>query len=400
MRYAVTRLPSDRVSAWKTFEGLEKLAQLSGIPGLVGRTFCSPEEVAGLGENGRTGGCGVDGEGNWHNSPTMKGWMWKGDTSSDTINGHYYAYGVVLDMVAETNDEQARVYKCIDDITSYIVDNDFYYIDVNGEPTKWGRWNPADLNENSDFYSERGLNSLEILAFLALGYSVTGKEEFLVNYQSLSLKYGYYDNALNQKIDNPFEDNHSDNELGHMAYHTLFYSLYRLQLSLDKGKVPYNIKDLNELKSRCDVLRKLVSPVIPSIQRWWSIVKHERSPLWLSLVAGVAGVHVSSSEKERAIQSLQLYSSDLIGWSVHNSGRWDCIEQPYYGRDNPDNLLMRNIRPPQERILGHYNIDPFALDSSHEATDAYSGGAGGGVEYSPAEWLLPYWSLRFYDLLE
>ena len=80
-------------------------------------------------------------------------------------------------------------------------------------------------------------------------------------------------------------------------------------------------------------------------------------------------------------------------------GRWDCPEQPYYGRDNPSNLLMRLIRPPQERILGHYNIDPFTLDSSHGAPDAYAGGGGGGVEYSPAEWLLPYWSMRFYGLL-
>lgn len=110
--------------------------------------------------------------------------------------------------MAETEDEQSRVYRAIDDLTSYIVDNDLYYLDVDGEPTKWGRWNPADLNENADFYSERGLNSLEILAYLSLGYSVTGKEEFLEKFQSLTSKYGYYDNALNQKIDNPFEDNH------------------------------------------------------------------------------------------------------------------------------------------------------------------------------------------------
>mmetsp|Transcript_16502 Transcript_16502/g.30873 ORF Transcript_16502/g.30873 Transcript_16502/m.30873 type:complete len:891 (-) Transcript_16502:148-2820(-) len=400
MRYAITQKPADRSSAWQTFEGLEKLAQLSGIPGLVGRTFCSPEEVAGVAENGGTSGCGVDGEGNWHDSSVMNGWVWKGDTSSDTINGHYYAYGVILDMVAETVDEQDRVYKCIDDITSYIVDNDFYYIDVTGEPTKWGRWNPADLNDNADYYSERGLNSLEILAFLSLGYSVTGKEEFLVQFQSLSEKHGYYTNALNQKIDNPFEDNHSDNELSQMAYHTLFYSLYRLQRAVDIGKVPYGIKDTEELKSRRDELLRMTSPVVPSIKRWWSIVKHERSPLWLSVVAGAAGVQVPHRDRERAVASLQLYPADMISWNVHNSGRWDCPEQPYYGRDNPDNVLMRHIRPPQERIMGHYNIDPYTLDSSHEATDAYSTGVGGNVEFSPAEWLLPYWSLRFYGVIE
>lgn len=83
-----------------------------------------------------------------------------------------------------------------------------------------------------------------------------------------------------------------------------------------------------------------------------------------------------------------------------SAGRWDCPEQPYYGRDNPDVLLMQHIRPPQERAMGHYNTDPFALDSSHGATDAYSEGGGGGTEFSPAEWLLPYWSMRYYGLLE
>ena len=320
MRYSFTNLEKDRTSAWKTFEGLEKLAQLSGIPGLIGRTFCSPEEINGLHSNGGTSGCGQDGENNWHDSKTFPGWVWKGDTSSDTIDGHYFAYGPLLDLVAKTEDEQARVYKCIDDITSYIVDNDLYYIDVDGEPTKWGRWNPADLNSNPDYYSERGLNSLEILAYLSLGYSVTGKGEFVVQFRSLTQNYGYYENALNQKIDNPFEDNHSDNELGHMAYHTLFYSLYRLQVAVEQNVLPYSINDLSELISRRDMLLDMTKPLLPSIKRWWSIVKHERSPLWLSVVAGAAQVGVSDHDKRQAVESLRLSAADLIGWSVHNSG--------------------------------------------------------------------------------
>ena len=86
MRYAHTQVASDRASAWKTFESLERLGQLSGVRGLIGRTFFSPEEVAGEGinggANGATAGCGVDGEGNWHASTTFPGWVWKGDTSS------------------------------------------------------------------------------------------------------------------------------------------------------------------------------------------------------------------------------------------------------------------------------------------------------------------------------
>jgi hypothetical protein len=53
----------------------------------------------------------------------------------------------------------------------------------------------------------------------------------------------------------------------------------------------------------------------------------------------------------------------------------------------------------QERIMGHWNSNPFTMDSSYGSRSAYD--AGGGLsEYSPAEWLLPYWMLRFYGLLE
>lgn len=101
------------------------------------------------------------------------------------------------------------------------------------------RWNPTDLNDDKEFYSERGLNSLEILSYLALAYSTTGKSVYKEQFQKLALGYNYYENVLNQKIDNPVEDNHSDNELAQMAYHTLFYAVRRLerQLASETGKM-------------------------------------------------------------------------------------------------------------------------------------------------------------------
>jgi hypothetical protein len=164
----------------------------------------------------RTEGCGKDGENNWHSSSSMPGWVWKGDTSSDTINGHYFAYGLILDLVAHSDSERERVIGAISRLTSYIVQNDLYYIDISGAPTKWGRWNPADLNNDPKYVSERGVNSLEILSHLALAYSVTGETLYYNKFKELVEEHGYYDNIRNQKIDNPFDDNHSDNELGYL----------------------------------------------------------------------------------------------------------------------------------------------------------------------------------------
>jgi hypothetical protein len=164
--------------------------------------------------NSRTRSCGTDGVNNWHASSSLPGWVWKGDTSSDTITGHYFAYGVLLDHVAESEEEISRVVWALDRLTSYIVKHDYYFIDITGQPTKWGRWNPSDLNENSQYYSERGVNSLEILSYLALTYSVTGNEIYRKEYYRLGHEEEYLRNVLNYKLDNPFEDNHSDNQLG------------------------------------------------------------------------------------------------------------------------------------------------------------------------------------------
>lgn len=47
-----------------------------------------------------------------------------------------------------------------------------------GTPTTWGRWDPEDTNE-ARFYSDgRGLNSVQILAFLRVAASLTGNATF------------------------------------------------------------------------------------------------------------------------------------------------------------------------------------------------------------------------------
>ena len=137
---------------------------------------------------------------------------------------------------------------------------------------------------------------------------MTGNQDFYDEFFTLAVKYGYFENALNQKIDNPYEDNHSDNELGLMAYHTLFYSLHRLQQALEEDKLLYLIKDKKELERRYDLVSQMTKPVIPSIKRWWSIVKRERSPLWLPIVAGAAQVSVPTHVKRQAVDSLRLCS--------------------------------------------------------------------------------------------
>ena len=128
-----------------------------------------------------------------------------------------------------------------------------------------------------------------------------------------------------------------------MAYHTLFYANKRLHLN-DCHLHP------EERLLRIRRLEAMTAPVLPSIKRYWRVVRNEKSPLWIAGVAGAAGVIVSSRDIADAVQSLQLWSIDMISWGVRNSGRWDSVQQPYYGRDNPEEIQMREIIPPQVRL--------------------------------------------------
>ena len=49
-------------------------------------------------------------------------------------------YPLVYRLVAETPQEKSRVYRLINNIMNYIVDNGFVLIDADGQITQWGRW--------------------------------------------------------------------------------------------------------------------------------------------------------------------------------------------------------------------------------------------------------------------
>ena len=59
---------------------------------------------------------------------------------------------------------------------THIIENDYYFIDLDGKPTLWGRWNPEYVNWYPLHVSDRKLNSAHLIAGLQLAYHLTGKE--------------------------------------------------------------------------------------------------------------------------------------------------------------------------------------------------------------------------------
>jgi hypothetical protein len=158
-RYAATKDPVARQNALNSFGGMELLVKVTGIRGLPARDLVKTNTPPPM----------------WRKSTTMDGYWWQGDTSSDEITGHLFVYGIFYDLVASTADEKDRAKQLIVDITGYIQKNNWYLYDSTGNKTRWGNWNPASLNGDESWEDTRGVNSNEILSYLASAYRVRSK---------------------------------------------------------------------------------------------------------------------------------------------------------------------------------------------------------------------------------
>lgn len=65
-------------------------------------------------------------------------WSFKSDTSTDETDGHFYGLQLAYDHLATTEREKVRAARLLCDMTSYIVDHGFLYIDpLTGNRTTW-----------------------------------------------------------------------------------------------------------------------------------------------------------------------------------------------------------------------------------------------------------------------
>ncbi len=342
-RYAVTHDEDARKRAIHSFSAMERLVKITGIPGFPARSFIPAKDYF----------PGKGGE--WHLTPDGK-WYWKGDTSSDEIVGHYFAYALVYELIDDPAVKK-RAKNLIVAITDHILSHHFNLCDVDGKPTRWGVWNPDSLN--GPRILENGLNSLEILAFLRTAYGVTGHQKYLKAYRMLIEKYGYARNTINQKITFPEEINYSDDELAYLPYYLLF-----------------RYEDDPELLK---IYRK-------SIERTYRYVKSQENPLWNAITSVALKKPLGLAA---GLKTLRDYPVDLIEWTVRNSQRRDLIVNPYSVGRNSERQSLRVI-PADERRVMKWNTSPFTMD----------GGSGGRAEQSGMEFLLPYWMMRYHKLIQ
>merc|ERR1712137_258276 len=342
-RYAATKDPQAKQSAWEAFKGLSLLNYVTGIKGL-------PARSAYHGLTPPTGGT-------WHNSSTMPGWIWKGDTSSDEIVGHLMVYPLFHDLVCENDQERALPRDILTNITHYIVENDFYLIDITGKPTTWGVWNPKEINANSTWYTQRGLNALQILSWLLSAYRISGDAYYKDTFDLLAYRYGYGQNIINQKITDPLDLNFSDDELAFLPY--LLYLWTQRQWNLPE---PYPLQTELNL----------------GLFRAWNQLQREHPSLWNMIysMSPDAGDQFGLNE---AVQTLQEWPWSQIEWPVDNRARLDIHLQRQLSRGG--NLQCVELLPYDEISMYRWNGNPYEIKES----------GNGETEADPAAWLLPYW---------
>lgn len=364
-RYAVTKDESARRNATEVYRALEFLQTVTETPGFVARTVI-PSDWSSMADRNQTytpqqvADERVDNprfkrvENRWRTSRDGR-WLWKGDTSSDEISGHYFGYAVYYDLVADET-ERARVREHVRRITDYIIAGGLTLRDIDGQHTLWGVWSPEKLNDDPNWFSERGCNSVEILSFLRVAHHMTGDKRYVALAAELLDRHNYRENVKVPKLASPAEFTFIDDQLLALAYRGLF---------------AYAPDEADRAIYR------------PGIDQWHTAIREVYSPLY-DFVYRIATDR--PADEAQAVAYLRDVPLDLIDWPVDNSRREDIelVGNPVIEGENTSRLL-----PPSERGVIGWDGNPY------RATE----GGGAGAECEPHFWLLPYWMGRYHRLI-
>jgi hypothetical protein len=355
-RYAATKDPAAAEAGRKSLNALLDLVRLSGYPGYPARAIIRKGEVVDGYDPAET--VRVPGETDkiWYESPTHPGVLCKGDTSSDELDGHYFAWYVYHELAA-TKEEKAEIARVCRAVTDNLLSHDFTLVGHTGRKTRWGVFGPQYLNEDPQWVEERGLNSIEMLCYLKVAHHICGDARFAEAYEKLIRDHHYLINTLLYRRGTPWwAVNFSDDELAYCVY----YPLLMLEQAPDRRTV---------------LLRSLATT--------WAGLQHEDRSWYNVTFAALTG---EPARMDRAVACLQDWPWELIEWAVKNSQRHDVtLFHAPLGR----RVLMERVLPWSEQSIMRWNGNPFVADSGGDGTSEDDGGA----------WLLAYWMARHHGLI-
>ncbi len=348
-KYAVTGDDAARREALDSLEAMIWLQTITGTDGFFARAIWARDVDAG--RPAKTGSGGLPAK--WY--ATDNGlWLWKGDTSSDEVNAHFYAVSLFHDLVAR-DDEKQRAVEHLTRIAKHIIDNGWVLRDRDGRPTRWGRWDPDYLLRPYGF-GARGLNGMEAQAYMWTAFALSGDPIFRAGLDQL-FKWRYHTYTVREKVTFPPESVVPwDDELAFRCFHPL----------LTYCNDPY-----------------LRSIYLRALARHWEVMRMQKIPFFNFVYGGLTG---NDCESQEAVRHLREWSLDTVSHRYCNSHRADLATErgdtPYAG--------------------GTRAISPRELACSWGSRSAirYDGGSGGRSVTPPVGWLEDYWMGRYYGMIQ
>ncbi len=348
-KYAVTGDEAAREEAVNAFKAMIWLEKITPIDGLIARAIWSP--TGDEDQMSRHGSGGLPAK--WYKTKDGK-WYWKGDTSSDEIIAHFYSVSLFYELVARGKEKEVAR-RHLASVAEYIMKNGWKLIDVDGNPTRWGRWDPKYLLSPYG-YMDKGLNGLEAMTFMKTALAMTGDKKYEDGYRQL-VDFGYLRYIVRQKNTFPPENVTTwDDNLAFRSYYTI-------------------------MRYADDPL--LRSILLRSLERTFEVKRMERVG-WFNFSYGA--ITGNDCEADRAAQQLREMPLDCREWSYTNSFRDDLFVEPgyvsYVG-------AVKSVSP-RESCVKRATRSTLQLD----------GGAGGRRVMEPTGFLRDYWMARYHGLIK
>lgn len=372
--YACTKDPEVRAAAHRSLLAMIKLTEITGIEGFTARSIRYIDE-AGY-------GTGVRHE--WHHTADKDGneLEWLGETSSDEMVGHFYAYSNYFDLVAD-DEEKKLIASVVKKILDHILDNKFRLVDTDGVPTTWANWDPDLLNNDHKWIYEKGTNSLQILTFLKAGYHITGDKRYEDAFEYLIKDKHFAMNLMQYKI--------LDGHLLHIDDNHDFLMISLLMRYVDDPK--------------------LRSVFAMGLTHHWDDEKAEHNAFFNFVYGACTG---EQCDIETSIDELADYPMDQVLWTLYNSWRdldWDM-------RPTEVGMIpqLYHPLPAHERRINSCDSNRFIADSGiagegerlftkSDDPTAFTMFPGTGDDHGMylmacTNYTHPYWFARYYGLIE
>ena len=306
---------------------------------------------------------------------------WLGETSSDEMTGHFFAYAIYYDLCADEK-EKAEIAVVVKKIMDHIIENNFHLVDVDGKPTTWANWDPKDLNDNHKWIYEKGTNSLEILSFLKVAKHMTGDEKYDEVFDSLVRDHHYGMNIMQYRI--------PDGHLLHIDDQLGFLSIMTLLSHTDDPAVR--------------------SIATMGLTHHFSDERIEHNAIFDIIYGAVTG---EKCDVDVIAEELVDFPLDLLSWEVYNSHRTD-LEWDH--RPEELGMVPQLYVPlqPHERRLCNCDGNRFVCDCGCEDLFKQASGDDSArmIMYPSVScskgmnlevgnmFLLPYWMGRYYGIIE